>query len=366
MTTQQSQPLTQLAMFDYAALDSETRIVVQQRTTEIKALMKRAATDIIEIGQKLIEVKGKLGHGHFGAWLAAEFTMTDRTARNFMRVAEAFKSETVSDLIAPKALYLLAAPSTLDSAREEAIERAEQGEPISYSTAREIVTNHRPPRQIVVPRTLETTDLIGDGIDDVWDSPMEPAQVADLFPRSPITVEPPAAAHHAHERRTHIMRVMGSSESPEWYTPQHIIDRVVAVFGQIDLDPCSNSCDQSEANVPALSYYTAHDDGLAQPWHGRVYMNPPYGDAIPAWVERLINAYVSGEATEAIALLPARIDTIWFRPLWDYALCFVYGRLRFSGAENSAPFPSVVAYLGPDVDLFRDQFGDIGRCGRFV
>ena len=39
----------------YAALDTETRIIVQQRTSEIKALMKRAATDIIEIGQKLIE-----------------------------------------------------------------------------------------------------------------------------------------------------------------------------------------------------------------------------------------------------------------------------------------------------------------------
>lgn len=57
----QSESITQLALFDYDALDTETRIVVQQRTTEIKALMKRAASDIIEIGQKLIEVKRFVG-----------------------------------------------------------------------------------------------------------------------------------------------------------------------------------------------------------------------------------------------------------------------------------------------------------------
>jgi hypothetical protein len=55
----------QLTLFDYNALDSDTRFLSRWRTIEIKGLMKRAAEDIIEIGQKLIEVKHKTGHGNF-------------------------------------------------------------------------------------------------------------------------------------------------------------------------------------------------------------------------------------------------------------------------------------------------------------
>lgn len=152
-----------------------------------------------------------------------------------------------------------------------------------------------------------------------------------------------------------------TSATPEWYTPGKIIERVEGVFGEIDLDPCSNSSERATANVPAGAYWTKDDNGLAQAWHGKVYMNPPYGDEIPAWVERLVNAYTAGEIIEGIALLPARTDTAWFQPLFDYPICFVRGRLKFSGAENSAPFPSAVVYVGPDVALFEDWFHDIGR-----
>jgi hypothetical protein len=49
----------------------------------------------------------------FMPWIEAEFEMAERTARNFMNVAERYasKSATVADL-APTALYELAAPST--------------------------------------------------------------------------------------------------------------------------------------------------------------------------------------------------------------------------------------------------------------
>lgn len=135
----------QLALFDYTTLDSETRIVVQQRTSEIKGLMRRAAQDIIDIGQKLIEVKARLGHGHFGEWLRAEFDWHQSTATNFMRVAEKFTNFVNLDQFAPSALYLLAAPSTPDDARTEALDRAESGEPITHRAAQEIITAHKPP-----------------------------------------------------------------------------------------------------------------------------------------------------------------------------------------------------------------------------
>ena len=127
--------------FDYSSLDSETSRFVQQQTGEIRALMKRTAQDIIEIGQKLKEVKQLLGHGRFGDWLEAEFAWTERTARRFMNVASQFgsQSHSLSDLdVAPTALYLLAAPSTPVPAREEALSRANAGESITYTAAKEL------------------------------------------------------------------------------------------------------------------------------------------------------------------------------------------------------------------------------------
>lgn len=86
--------------------------------------MKRAASDIIEIGQKLVEVKAALGHGKFGDWLRAEFGWSDQTALNFMNVARRFGEIPNGLEFAPRALYLLSSPSTPTEAREEALERA--------------------------------------------------------------------------------------------------------------------------------------------------------------------------------------------------------------------------------------------------
>lgn len=162
------------------------------------------------------------------------------------------------------------------------------------------------------------------------------------------------------ERKPRANAGLFTSATPEWYTPAHIIDRVESMFGHIDLDPCSNA-KGAAANVPALNHYTADDDGLAQPWQGKVYMNPPYGDEIGPWVERIVRAFKDDEIYEGIALLPARTDTAWFQPLFEYPICFVRGRLKFSGADNSAPFPSAIVYLGVDIDLFKDWFATLGR-----
>lgn len=118
--------------FNYEVLDSETRQIVRQQTGEIRNLMHRTAGDIIEIGRRLTEVKERLPHGAFGPWLEAEFKWTDRTARKYMQVAEAFKTESDSVLnIAPTVLYQLASPSTPPEVRAEVVERAQAGEKVS-------------------------------------------------------------------------------------------------------------------------------------------------------------------------------------------------------------------------------------------
>jgi hypothetical protein len=140
-----------------------------------------------------------------------------------------------------------------------------------------------------------------------------------------------------------------TSTSADWYTPPAVIARVRAVLGAIDLDPAADE----ERRVPAA------DDGLAHDWPGRVFLNPPYGRAIGGWVRHLVDQYRAGITSAAIVLLPARIGTAWWRPLAGYPVCFVRGRLRFSGRRCGAPFPSALVYLGADASGFAEQFAAI-------
>jgi hypothetical protein len=132
----------QLALFDYGTLDLDTRSFLQTKTAEIRILVKQTAQGIIEIGQRLIEVKERLGYENFDSWVKGEFDWSRSTAYRFISVAES--CPTVGQLdFSPKALYLLAAPSTPESAREEALSLAESGEKISHAKAQEIIAKHK-------------------------------------------------------------------------------------------------------------------------------------------------------------------------------------------------------------------------------
>jgi hypothetical protein len=156
------------------------------------------------------------------------------------------------------------------------------------------------------------------------------------------------------------MAIHYSSETPEHYTPKEIIEAAIAVLGAIDLDPCSNSKDKP--NVPALENFTIADDGLSLPWFGRVYMNPPYGRVIGDWTQKLASEYQAGNVTEAIALVPGRIDTQWWQSLgFRYPACFYTGRLTFIGNNDPAPFPSTIFYMGEDIAKFYEVFSAIGQ-----
>ncbi|GEM_PF-1725398 len=160
------------------------------------------------------------------------------------------------------------------------------------------------------------------------------------------------------------MSVHFASATPEHYTPQCIINATLACLGEIDLDPCSNSL--TDPVVPAKRHFTADDDGLRWQWHGRTYMNPPYGRQIDSWIAKLCEEHEAGRVTEAIALVPARTDTQWWLRLRDYPVCFIQGRLTFGGNSDPAPFPSAVFYLGEEIGNFYRAFYELGDCWRRV
>lgn len=127
--------------FDYRSLDGESRIVVEQKTAEIRDRIGRAALNIFEIGERLVAVKARLGHGQFGTWLDAEFGWSDWTARKMMAVASQFKSVNFSDLkIAPSALYLLASEGVPAEVREEVIEQAKAGKQVTHADVKRAVS----------------------------------------------------------------------------------------------------------------------------------------------------------------------------------------------------------------------------------
>jgi len=120
-------------------IPSDNRILAKHAAA-IRRLGKRVVADVIEIGRLLTECKRICGHGNWLPWLDREFGWTDDTALNFSRVYELSKSRNFRDLSLPlSGLYLLAAPSTPQEARDEIIERAQAGETIPVAEAKRII-----------------------------------------------------------------------------------------------------------------------------------------------------------------------------------------------------------------------------------
>ena len=148
---------------------------------------------------------------------------------------------------------------------------------------------------------------------------------------------------------------MRSSHEAEWHTPQEFFDELNRKYGPFTLDPCctdySAKCDE---------HFTEVEDGLAQRWTGRVFMNPPYGRQIGKWIRKAYESAVRGDAEIVVCLLPSRTDTAWFH---DYCVkgevTFIRGRLYFGHEKknNSAPFPSVVVVFR-HADFAREEGGD--------
>ena len=138
---------------------------------------------------------------------------------------------------------------------------------------------------------------------------------------------------------------MFSSARGDWETPDDLYGQLDAEF-HFTLDVCANA-----SNAKCIDFLD-HDTGLSSLWHGTCWMNPPYGRRITAWIEKAyMESIVQGNAT-VVCLLPARTDTKWFHNYCVHGeIRFLKGRLRFKGAEGSAPFPSMIVVFRPGIPL---------------
>lgn len=120
----------------------------------------------------------------------------------------------------------------------------------------------------------------------------------------------------------HQSAAMGTDE---WLTPPAIL----AALGPFDLDPCAPVV---RPWPTAKRHFTVEDDGLLINWHGRVWMNPPFGRRAIKWMRKLA-AHGNG-----IALIPARTETaMFYETVWPLAsgILFIKGRPHFHLVDGS-------------------------------
>ncbi len=136
--------------------------------------------------------------------------------------------------------------------------------------------------------------------------------------------------------------VMFSSKTDMWETPQWLFDELDERY-HFTLDACA-----MEDNAKCANFYSPELDGLSQPWEGHVWCNPPYGRSIGKWVQK-----AAGSNAFVVMLLPARTDTRWFHEyIYGKAeVKFLKGRLKFGGAQNPAPFPSMIVVFDNKLEV---------------
>ena len=123
-----------------------------------------------------------------------------------------------------------------------------------------------------------------------------------------------------------VSKTLFSSATDDWATPSDLYQQLNKEF-DFNFDPCP---------------LNSEIDGLTIDWGSSVFVNPPYSNI----KNFLIKAHeeLNKESKTIVFLVPSRTDTRWFH---DYVygkaeLRFIKGRLKFGGAKNSAPFPSMI------------------------
>jgi len=140
---------------------------------------------------------------------------------------------------------------------------------------------------------------------------------------------------------------MMSSERQDWATPPPFLEWIKGHFGfEPDLDAAA-----AAHNTKAPQYYTEEENGLFQKWFGKVWVNPPFGSALPSWVDKAILESRRDEVECVFMLIPARTDTKYFHEkIARYAsyVYFVKGRFEFrfnpelKNPKGCALFPSML------------------------
>ena len=148
---------------------------------------------------------------------------------------------------------------------------------------------------------------------------------------------------------------MFSSEHQDWATPPAFMEYLLEVFGwKPDLDAAA-----SKHNTKAPEYIPECYNGLFHKWWGNVWVNPPFGSALPSWVDKAIIESDRDEVESIFMLVPARTDTKWCHKLMKHAsiIYFIKGRFEFKREETQgcAMFPNMLVVFNGDERILAEM-----------
>lgn len=115
-------------------------------------------------------------------------------------------------------------------------------------------------------------------------------------------------------------------KSDDWWTPKYIFDALGCRF---DLDVAAPL--RGPLHVPCDTWH--YDCSLQKPWHGFVWMNPPFGgrNGLEPWLRKFF-VHCNG-----VALVPDRTSAPWwqFMAINADAMLFVNGKVKFIRPDGS-------------------------------
>jgi len=156
--------------------------------------------------------------------------------------------------------------------------------------------------------------------------------------------------------------------SEEFGTPIQFVRPLATALDGFDVDPASGA----EAQPLASTRYDESDDGLAQEWHGDVWLNPPWstngnGSAKERWLTKARSEAKRAAVDRVVVVMPSDTGAHWFHEhvLAANAVCFVGpGRIPFEGEDRNPSFALVIAVFGPVDDSIADALDSLGAVVR--
>jgi hypothetical protein len=161
--------------------------------------------------------------------------------------------------------------------------------------------------------------------------------------------------------------MMQSEQDPqknEYATPPRLWRRLADAVDGFDTDPCSGA----ESAPIAETRYTKADDGLSNPWHGDVFVNPPWssnrdGSAKDRWLTKARSEATRESVSSVVVLLPSDTSAGWFHEhvLAAPIICFYGpGRLSFVGENRNPSFGLLIPVYGDSAEAYRDVLNSMG------
>ena len=158
----------------------------------------------------------------------------------------------------------------------------------------------------------------------------------------------------------------------DYYTPAEIVATAREAMGGIDLDPATHWVAAREHGI--TNYYHQYKSAFDNPWSGRVWINPPYGEN-GRWFAEIIKYWDRGDIKQLCYLSPVwAFNTAIAKPIIARSSAMILlsptpkfwgrhkgGRIVDAGSEElGVNHPHFILYMGDRAREFKDAFTKYG------